>query len=99
MKFVKFALLVLAGLWLVTVTLVGFGGAWLTGNVDTVADAALRSSGVQQQIDAARQVHCEDARAAYQAMWDAAVESGTIEQRQLMLDRAERKAEALCSAN
>ena len=99
MKNVKRVFAVLAGLWLVSMLILGFGGDWMSKGTDQVAGAVLKSSGIQEQIDTARQARCDDAQAAYQEAWDDAVESGRVEQNQSELDRVERQVEALCQTN
>lgn len=98
MKAVKIVLMSLAGLALLSVALVGAGGAWLSSNVDTVAEAAVNASGIKDEISKQRRERCALAKAEFDRMWDDAVDRNRLEERQGAIESAEAGMKAICSA-
>lgn len=83
-------------LWLAGMLLFGIGGAWIASNPETVVEAGLEASGIQDDIDRSRQVYCDQARDVARKLWDKAVDTHRIEEMQDMIDRANAEVEAKC---
>lgn len=87
-----------AGLiWLALVVLVGLAGAWMTRNVDTVAEAAAEASGLKDAVARDQAARCERAKREAQRVWDAAVESGRFDESRDRIDETEAEAKLLCA--
>lgn len=88
---------VLFGVAVLAVVLVFAGGYWIQNNADTVAEAALDASGVNDDMAKRRAMQCDAAQRQFQSAWDRAVESGTDEQQSDMLASMEAQADIACS--
>jgi len=98
MKWIKIALAVLAGVWLLAMILLGAGGTWLVRNQDTVADAVMDASGISEEIANAKTARCDLARERMQAMWDRAVDANMLDQHSEAIDQAESEMKVACAA-
>ncbi|MGE3692011.1 MAG: hypothetical protein AB7F98_11585 [Novosphingobium sp.] len=99
MKFFKMAFLAVGGLFLLGVALVGASGWWLSNNVDTVAEAAVDASGIKTEIANQQRERCSRARAAFDRMWDDAVDNNLERQREAAIEQAEADMKAACAAS
>ncbi|MCB2084027.1 MAG: hypothetical protein H6919_05940 [Sphingomonadaceae bacterium] len=88
---------VFAGLWLLTVLLIGAGGAWVTNNTDELAESFIEASGIDEQIAKADAERCRAAEEAFNQAWNRAVDTNTLEGRADELDRAQSAARAACA--
>lgn len=102
-KYLRIGLMVLAGIWVTGVVLVGFGGAWMTNNADTIAEAAVDASGIKDAVEENQRMlkdaRCSEARLNFQQMWDKAVDTNSVDKRQPQLDRAEAVMKAVCGGD
>ena len=100
-KFLKVIFAIIAIAVLVSVIMIGAGGYWLSNNTDTMAEAAVEASGIKDAVAEKqrmqRDARCNDAKLAFQQMWDKAVDSNSVDQHQDMLYRAEQAMQTACS--
>lgn len=97
MRVIKGLLLFLGGVILLAALLFGAGSAWLSQNADTVAEAAVNASGIKDEIANQRRERCARARAAFDQMWDDAVDSNRQQERASALESAEADMKAVCA--
>lgn len=97
MKFVKAAALTLGGVFLLAILLIGAGGTWLSRNADTVAEAAVNASGIKDEIASQQRQRCLRAKAAFDQMWNDAVDNNLQEERAAAIESAEADMNAACA--
>ncbi|MCR2833128.1 hypothetical protein [Parerythrobacter lacustris] len=97
MRAIKIILGVFAGLWLLTVILIGAGGAWLSNNPDVVAEAAVEASGIKEQVARAADANCKAAEERYNMAWNRAVDSNQLDAMEDSLRMLESEAKATCA--
>nr|WP_137676558.1 hypothetical protein [Parerythrobacter lutipelagi] len=86
-----------AGLWLITVVLIGAGGTWLTNNTDVVAEAAVEASGIKEQVAKAEAERCRAAEEQFSMAWNRAVDSNRLDQMEDSLRQMESQVKAMCA--
>jgi hypothetical protein len=78
-------------------SLLALSGWWMTENADVVAVAAIEASGIKEQRARLDEIQCAEVTRAFHDSWDKAVDSGTLGQRQEMLDRLEARMDDVCA--
>lgn len=97
MRAIKIILGVFAGLWLLTVIMIGVGGAWLSSNPDVIAEAAVEAAGINEQVAKAADAHCKAAEERYNMAWNRAVDSNQLDAMEDSLRLLESEAKAACA--